>query len=162
MGHDMPTYFIADVAANHDGSLEPAKSLMILAQEASALSRQPPRFAAIRASIPHGHPWIGVIALIWAILYQQVENLTIEPKINARAINVHPAVAFASVMLGASLFGVAGALLAVPVAAMAISLIEVRKLRYEIPEDEDESEIEPDPDEPSQKKQRKLTWKRDS
>ena len=96
-----------------------------------------------------GNPWIGVIALIWAILYQQVENLTIEPKINARAVNVHPAVAFASVMLGASLFGVAGALLAVPVAAMAISLIEVRKLRYEIPEDEGESEREPDPDEPT-------------
>jgi predicted PurR-regulated permease PerM len=98
-----------------------------------------------------GNPWIGVIALIWAILYQQVENLTIEPRINARAVNVHPAVAFASVMLGASLFGVAGALLAVPVAAMAISLIEVRKLRYEIPEDEDESEIEPDPDDSTQK-----------
>ena len=42
-----------------------------------------------------GNPWIGVIALIWAILYQQVENLTIEPRINARAVNVHPAVAFA-------------------------------------------------------------------
>lgn len=98
-----------------------------------------------------GNPWIGIIALIWAILYQQVENLTIEPKINARAVNVHPAVAFASVMLGASLFGVAGALLAVPVAAMAISLIEVRQLRYEIPEDENEDESDSDPDDPNQK-----------
>ena len=85
-----------------------------------------------------GNPWIGVIALIWAVLYQQVENLTIEPKISARAVNVHPAVAFASVMLGASLFGVAGALIAVPVVAMAISLIEVRQLRHEIPNEEPE------------------------
>ena len=79
-------------------------------------------------------PWIGLIALIWAIIYQQVENLTLEPRISARAVNVNPAVAFASVLLGAALFGVAGALLAIPVSAMVISLIEVRRLRYEVVE----------------------------
>ena len=79
-------------------------------------------------------PWIGLMALIWAIIYQQVENLTLEPKISARAVNVNPAVAFASVMLGAALFGVAGALLAIPVSAMVISLIDVRRLRYEVVE----------------------------
>ena len=53
-------------------------------------------------------PWIGVAALGWAVLYQQVENLTLEPRISARAVHLHPGVAFASVMLGASLFGAAG------------------------------------------------------
>jgi len=76
------------------------------------------------------HPWIGVIALGWALLYQQVENLTIEPKINARAVDLHPAVAFAVVMLGAALFGVAGAMLAIPVGAMIIALAEARKMRH--------------------------------
>jgi len=71
-----------------------------------------------------GQPWIGVAALIWALIYQQVENLTIEPKISARAVNVHPAVAFASVMMGAALFGAAGALLAIPVTAMVLSLLD--------------------------------------
>lgn len=110
-----------------------------------------------------GNPWIGVIALIWAILYQQVENLTIEPKINARAVNVHPAVAFASVMLGAALFGLAGAVLAVPIAAMAISLIDVRKLRHEVPEDE--LVVEPAGDssgEQALRPGRKRRWKKDS
>lgn len=92
------------------------------------------------------NPWIGVMALIWALIYQQVENLTLEPKISAKAVNVNPAVAFASVMLGAALFGVAGALLAIPVTAMIISLIDSRRLRYEV--------IEPDsqetPDEVAQ------------
>ena len=46
--------------------------------------------------------------LAWGILYQQIENLTFEPRISARAVNVHPAVAFGSVLLGAGLFGVAG------------------------------------------------------
>lgn len=75
-------------------------------------------------------PWIGVAALVWAVLYQQVENLTIEPRLNARAVSVHPAVAFGSVMIGAALFGVAGAFLAVPVSAMLIALAESRNKRY--------------------------------
>jgi predicted PurR-regulated permease PerM len=89
-----------------------------------------------------GNPWIGVMALIWAVIYQQVENLTLEPRISARAVNVNPAVAFASVMLGAALFGVAGALLAIPVTAMVISLIDSRRLRYEVVE---EAPTAPDP-----------------
>lgn len=79
-----------------------------------------------------GSPWIGVAALIWAILYQQVENLTIEPKISARAVDVNPAVAFGSVLLGAALFGVAGAFLAVPVAAMLLALLDTYAKRYEL------------------------------
>ena len=79
-----------------------------------------------------GTPWIGVAALIWAILYQQVENLTIEPKISARAVDVNPAVAFGSVLLGAALFGVAGAFLAIPVVAMLLALLDTYAKRYEL------------------------------
>lgn len=78
------------------------------------------------------NPWDGVLVLIWALLYQQVENLTIEPKISARAVNVNPAVAFGSVLLGAALFGVAGAFLAVPVTAMMLSLLNIYGNRYEL------------------------------
>ena len=75
-------------------------------------------------------PWIGIAALVWAVIYQQVENLTIEPRISAKAVDVHPAFAFASVMVGAALFGVAGALLAIPVGAMIVALGEARHKRY--------------------------------
>ena len=78
------------------------------------------------------NPWLGVIVLAWGILYQQVENLTIEPRISARAVNVHPAFSFASVLLGSALFGVAGALLAIPVAAMLLTLLELYRTRYEL------------------------------
>lgn len=77
-------------------------------------------------------PWIGVVALVWAVVYQQVENLTIEPKINAKAVDMHPAVAFGSVLLGAALFGVAGAFLAVPVTAMLLSLLDIYGHRHEL------------------------------
>lgn len=77
-------------------------------------------------------PWIGVVALAWAVLYQQVENLLIEPRISARAVDVHPAVSFGAVLLGAALFGAAGAFLAVPVVAMLLALLEVHGRRYEL------------------------------
>jgi predicted PurR-regulated permease PerM len=69
-------------------------------------------------------PWVGIAALVWAVLYQQVENLTLEPRISARAVNLHPAVAFAAVLLGSALFGVAGALLAIPVTAMLMAVLD--------------------------------------
>jgi predicted PurR-regulated permease PerM len=78
------------------------------------------------------NPWLGVIVLAWAVVYQQVENLTIEPRISARAVNVHPAVSFASVILGTAMFGIAGALLAIPVVAMLLSLLDLYRTRYDI------------------------------
>jgi predicted PurR-regulated permease PerM len=78
------------------------------------------------------NPWLGVVVLAWGVVYQQIENLTIEPRISARAVNIHPAVSFASVILGVSMFGVAGALLAIPVVAMLLSLLELYRTRYEL------------------------------
>ena len=77
-------------------------------------------------------PIKGVLALGFALVYQQIENLTIEPRISAKAVDVHPAVSFASVILGASLFGVAGALVAVPVVAIMLSLLELYARKYEV------------------------------
>jgi len=78
------------------------------------------------------NPWLGVIALAWGLLYQQVENLTIEPRISAKAVDVNPAVSFGAVLLGTALFGIAGAFLAVPVAAMLLSLLGIYGKRYEL------------------------------
>lgn len=77
-------------------------------------------------------PKLGVIVLAWAVIYQQVENLTIEPKISAKAVDVHPAVGFVAVLLGASLFGVAGAFVAIPVIAMLLSLLNIYGNRHQV------------------------------
>lgn len=98
------------------------------------------------------NPTVGIIALVWALLYQQVENLTIEPRISAKAVDVHPAVAFGSVLLGAALFGVAGAFLAVPVAAMLLALLNIYSKRYELmPEltsEDSDATTEDEPEDP--------------
>lgn len=77
-------------------------------------------------------PTDGVLALAFALVYQQIENLTIEPRISADAVDMHPAVAFASVLLGASLFGVGGALVAVPMAALGLTLFEIYSRTYDL------------------------------
>ncbi|MGV9309990.1 AI-2E family transporter [Nonomuraea sp. NPDC003727] len=77
-------------------------------------------------------PWVGVAALAWAVVYQQVENLTLEPRISARSVDIHPGVSFTGVTLGAALFGAVGALLAIPVAAMLVSLVDTYATRYEL------------------------------
>ena len=55
--------------------------------------------------------------MIFSVIYQQVENTVIQPRIQARAVAVHPLVVLVSVLFGSTLFGVLGALLAIPVAA---------------------------------------------
>jgi predicted PurR-regulated permease PerM len=75
-------------------------------------------------------PTVTIIWVVWSIVYQQVENSVIQPRIQARAVQVHPFVVLTSVLFGATLFGVLGALLAIPVAAaIQISIIEYNRLR---------------------------------
>jgi predicted PurR-regulated permease PerM len=62
-------------------------------------------------------PTDTIIWTVWAIIYQQVENTVIQPQIQKRAVDVHPFVVLVAVLFGSSLFGIAGALLAVPFAA---------------------------------------------
>jgi predicted PurR-regulated permease PerM len=58
-----------------------------------------------------------IIWVIWSVVYQQVENNVIQPRIQARAVKIEPFLVIVSVLFGATLFGLAGALLAIPVAA---------------------------------------------
>ena len=63
-------------------------------------------------------PGHALFILIFLLLYQQVENYLFAPKITARTMDLHPAIAFAMVMVGAALFGAVGALIALPAAAV--------------------------------------------
>jgi predicted PurR-regulated permease PerM len=62
-------------------------------------------------------PTTTIIWTVWSIVYQQVENTVIQPRIQARTVQVQPFVVLVSVLFGATLLGVPGALIAIPVAA---------------------------------------------
>ncbi len=75
---------------------------------------------------------------LWAVVfmaaYQQVENYLLAPRIDSRTLKIHPAVAFGSVLAGASILGPVGALLALPAAATAQGIISATGERYAIEE----------------------------
>jgi predicted PurR-regulated permease PerM len=79
-------------------------------------------------------PTATIIWTIWSIVYQQIENNVIQPRIQAKAVAVHPFVVLTSVLFGSTLFGVLGALLAIPVAAaIQIAVVEYYRLRRQAP-----------------------------
>ncbi len=62
-------------------------------------------------------PTVTIIWAVWAIIYQQFENHVIQPQIQKRTVHVHPFITIVAVLFGATLLGVVGALVAIPVAA---------------------------------------------
>lgn len=69
---------------------------------------------------------------IFAVIYQQLENTVIQPNIQRRAVDVNPFVVLVSVLFGSTLFGVLGALFAIPIAAsIQIVLVEWWTFRHD-------------------------------
>ncbi|HEY8533516.1 MAG TPA: AI-2E family transporter [Micromonospora sp.] len=75
---------------------------------------------------------IGITCVVFFIIYQQVENYLIYPKVMRRSVQVSDVAAIVGALLGVTLFGVLGALLAVPiVAALQLIIREVILPRQE-------------------------------
>lgn len=86
-------------------------------------------------------PWDAVWVIALGTAYQGLENYLLAPRITAATVSIHPAVAFAAVIAGASLFGAIGALVSVPVAAAVQAVIETYGRRYELAEDLDLADL---------------------
>lgn len=77
--------------------------------------------------------WVkAIIVLVAVVAYQQVENYFVQPRVTQSTLEIHAAVAFASVIVGAALFGAVGALLAIPVVATLQAVAETYGRRYEL------------------------------
>jgi predicted PurR-regulated permease PerM len=79
-----------------------------------------------------GEPFIALAILVFILIYQQVENLLLTPRVTQQTLEVHAAVAFGSVIVGGLLFGPTGALLAIPVVAVVQAVLETYGKRYEL------------------------------
>ncbi|MEX0768612.1 MAG: AI-2E family transporter [Microthrixaceae bacterium] len=77
-------------------------------------------------------PIDAVWVLVWILVYQQIENYLLSPRITAHTMDLHPAVAFGAALAGASLFGPMGAILALPVAAVIQAVISSYLERHEV------------------------------
>jgi predicted PurR-regulated permease PerM len=76
-------------------------------------------------------PAQGLLALLVAILVQQLENNLIVPRVMGQAVDLHPVVVMLAILAGGELLGVPGALLAVPVvASLSVVVDEVQRERW--------------------------------
>jgi predicted PurR-regulated permease PerM len=75
---------------------------------------------------------LAIAVLVAITLYQQVENYLVVPRITAVTLELHPAVAFVSVVAGAALGGATGALLALPAVAIVAALLAAAGEEYDV------------------------------
>ena len=80
-------------------------------------------------------PSTALWALLFIVIYQQVENYLISPPLSAHTMKIHPALGFVSAIGGVALIGPLGALLALPVVASVQAFLAEYVPTHEVIED---------------------------
>jgi predicted PurR-regulated permease PerM len=89
---------------------------------------------SVGAAVAAAHssdPSIIIVVLVLMLSYEELESRVIVPRIYGRALRLPSSVILFSLLTGAVLLGIPGALLSLPVAAAVLMLIE--ELRVELP-----------------------------
>ena len=79
-------------------------------------------------------PLKALFVLGFIVVYQQIENFLIAPKITAQKMQLHAGVAFASAIIGGAVLGPTGAILGLPAAAVIQGVLSSVGERYEVVE----------------------------
>ena len=74
----------------------------------------------------------ALILLVWVLIYQQVENYWLSPKISSNTMELNGAVAFGAALAGGAIAGPMGAFAALPVAALITSIIKNSGKSYKV------------------------------
>jgi predicted PurR-regulated permease PerM len=93
-------------------------------------------------------PAAGIASVAYIVLYQQIENYFLSPRLTARTMSLHPAVAFGAAMIGGALGGFISAFLALPVAAVIQATVQEYATHYEVVENELTAESAPPTEKP--------------
>lgn len=82
--------------------------------------------------------------VLFATVYQQIENYVFTPRISTATMDINSGVALASVFVGAALFGPIGAIIGIPLVAIVIAVIEAYGQRYDLhPEVDERTQVKP-------------------
>lgn len=81
-------------------------------------------------------PVDAIVVLVWIIIYQQIENYILAPKLTARTMDVSAPIAFAAALIGGLLGGFVFAFLSLPVAGVIQSVVRTYGRRYQVIDDE--------------------------
>jgi predicted PurR-regulated permease PerM len=113
----------------------------------AAVGELVPNLGPIIAAVPLiavgllSSPTQGLLALVLAVLIQQLENNLIVPRVMSQAVDLHPIAVMLAILAGGQLLGIPGALIAVPVvASLSVIVVEIQRERsakyHAIPTDE--------------------------
>ena len=91
-------------------------------------------------------PSTGLAMLIAIVVYQQVENYLLQPKVTAHTMEIHVTVAFGSVIVGSLLLGAVGAVLALPAAATIQAFLASYLERHEVVQELEDAEAAQHPE----------------
>lgn len=72
----------------------------------------------------------AVILLVWTLIYQQLENYFLSPKISARTMEINGGIAFGAAMAGGAIGGPMLAFMSLPIAALITSFMKNFSRRY--------------------------------
>lgn len=82
-------------------------------------------------------PIAGLVVFAYYVLYQQIENYAVQPKIQSNSTDMSPLLVFASVVIGVSFSGLLGGLVAIPLAGcLRILMLDYLRRRNLIETDE--------------------------
>jgi hypothetical protein len=81
-------------------------------------------------------PGRALILLAWIVIYQQLENYLLEPRLSKKTMNLNLGIALAAALAGGSVGGIIGAFFALPTAAAIQSFITTYATRYEVEDTE--------------------------
>ena len=91
-------------------------------------------------------PSTGLAMLIAIVVYQQVENYLLQPKVTAHTMEIHVTVAFGAVIVGGLLLGAVGAVLALPAAATIQAFLASYLERHEVVQELEDAEAAQHPE----------------
>jgi predicted PurR-regulated permease PerM len=77
-------------------------------------------------------PGAGIWAAGYIVVYQQIENYILSPRLTAKTMSLHPAIAFAAALIGGAIGGLLAAFLALPVAGVLQAAILEYSKPYEV------------------------------
>lgn len=98
---------------------------------------------AVLVAFADGGWQIGVAVLVLVLAVQFVEGNFLQPVIQSRTVDLHPAVILLGVAAGASLFGIIGAYLAVPVTAVVFAALGSLRADGDSPDTASEAAAQP-------------------
>ena len=74
----------------------------------------------------------ALILLAWVLVYQQIENIVLSPRISADTMELNGAVAFGAALAGGAIAGPIGAFMSLPVAALITAIVKNYGARYDV------------------------------